>query len=42
VTINKYAGADHGFARTGGANYDRAAAEISDSRTLALLKKSLA
>jgi len=41
VTINKYVGADHGFARTGGANYDRAAAEVSDSRTLALLKKSL-
>jgi len=42
VTIHKYSGADHGFARTGGGNYDRGAAEISDSRTLALLKKSLA
>ena len=41
VTIHKYSGADHGFARTGGANYDRASSEISDSRTLALLKKSL-
>jgi carboxymethylenebutenolidase len=41
VTIHKYAGADHGFARTGGSNYDKAAAEISDARTLALLKKSL-
>tara|TARA_B110000914_G_scaffold112299_1_gene98284 strand:- start:315 stop:1028 length:714 start_codon:yes stop_codon:yes gene_type:complete len=38
VTINKYPGADHGFARTGGANYDKAAAEISDMRTLSLLK----
>ena len=32
----------HGFARTGGGNYNRGAAELSDSRTLALLKKSLA
>ena len=42
VTINNYGGCDHGFARTGGSNYDKAAAEISDTRTLALLKKSLA
>ena len=42
VTINNYSGCDHGFARTGGSNYDKAAAEISDTRTLALLKKSLA
>ena len=41
VTINNYMGCDHGFARTGGSNYDKAAAEISDTRTLALLKKSL-
>ena len=41
VTINNYSGCDHGFARTGGSNYDKAAAEISDTRTLALLKKSL-
>ena len=38
VKINTYTGADHGFARTGGVNYDRAAAEISDMRTLSLLK----
>ena len=38
VKINAYAGANHGFARTGGVNYDRAAAEISDMRTLSLLK----
>jgi len=42
VSIHSYAGCDHGFARTGGGNYDKAAAEISDTRTLALLKKSLA
>ena len=42
VTINNYPGCDHGFARTGGGNYDKAAAEISDTRTLALLKQSLA
>ena len=41
VSIHNYAGCDHGFARTGGGNYDRGAAEISDTRTLALLKKSL-
>ena len=41
VSLHNYKGCDHGFARTGGANYDKAAAEISDTRTLALLKKSL-
>ena len=41
VSLHNYAGCDHGFARTGGGNYDKAAAEISDTRTLALLKKSL-
>ena len=41
VNIYSYAGADHGFARTGGGNYDKAAAEISDLRTLSLLKKAL-
>ena len=38
VSLHNYSGCDHGFARTGGANYDRGAAEISDTRTLALLK----
>ena len=42
VSIHNYGGCDHGFARTGGENYDKAAAEISDTRTLSLLKKSLA
>ena len=41
VSIYNYAGCDHGFARTGGANYDRGAAEISDTRTMSLLKKAL-
>ena len=41
VSLHNYSGCDHGFARTGGANYDRGAAEISDTRTLTLLKKSL-
>ena len=41
VSIHNYADCDHGFARTGGGNYDKGAAEISDARTLALLKKSL-
>jgi len=42
VTIHSYTGADHGFARTGGQNYDKAAAETSDLRTLTLLKSTLA
>ena len=41
VSIYNYPGCDHGFARTGGGNYDKGAAEISDTRTLSLLKKSL-
>jgi len=41
VSIHSYAACDHGFARTGGGNYNRDAAEISDARTLTLLKKSL-
>jgi len=41
VSIHNYPGCDHGFARTGGGNYNHSAAEISDERTLTLLKKSL-
>ena len=41
MSIHSYKGADHGFARTGGGNYDRAAAETSDLRTLSLLKSAL-
>ena len=41
VKVYPYSGVDHGFARTGGANYDRASAETSDTRTLSILKKAL-
>ena len=34
VSIHRYAGSDHGFARDGGANFDAAAADRANARTL--------
>jgi carboxymethylenebutenolidase len=42
VEIHSYAGVDHAFARHKGDHYDKAAAELANSRTLAFLKKHLA
>jgi carboxymethylenebutenolidase len=40
VTLYSYPGRDHAFARPGGANYDRADAELANARSLAFLKKA--
>ncbi len=42
VTIHSYPGVDHAFARKGGKTYDKAAATLADSRSIALLKQALA
>ena len=42
VTIHTYPGADHAFARMGGQHYDKAAADLANSRTAEFLKKNLA
>jgi carboxymethylenebutenolidase len=39
--VHTYPGADHGFARIGGGHYDRDAADLANSRTLALFKTHL-
>jgi carboxymethylenebutenolidase len=41
VTIHLYAAQDHGFAREGGAHYDKAATELAGRRTLEFFKKHL-
>lgn len=41
VTINDYAGVDHAFARQGGAHYDKAAADLANSRTASFFKSNL-
>lgn len=41
ITLHSYAGVDHAFARPGGANYDKAAAELANGRTAALFKSAL-
>jgi carboxymethylenebutenolidase len=41
VTIHNYSGVDHAFARHNGVNYDKTAAELADSRTLACFKAAL-
>lgn len=41
VTIHLYPEQDHGFAREGGAHYDKAAAALAGERTLEFLKKHL-
>ncbi len=42
VEIHSYPGVDHAFARHKGDHYDKAAAELANSRTAAFLKKHLA
>ncbi|MFZ1991235.1 MAG: dienelactone hydrolase family protein [Alphaproteobacteria bacterium] len=42
VTIHSYPGADHGFARVGGAHTDKKNADLADGRTLDFFKKNLA
>ena len=41
VTLHSYAGVDHAFARLGGGNYDKAAADLANSRTAELFKSAL-
>ncbi|MEC9347602.1 MAG: dienelactone hydrolase family protein [Pseudomonadota bacterium] len=42
VTIHDYAGQDHAFARMGGEHYDKASADLANSRTLSLFRAKLA
>ncbi len=42
VTLHSYKGADHAFARPGGQNYAKAAADLANSRTADFLKTHLA
>lgn len=42
VTREDYAGQDHAFARVGGEHYDKAAADLANSRTAAFFKQHLA
>lgn len=42
VTLHFYPGREHAFARTGGAHYDEADAELANSRTLDLFRDALA
>ena len=41
VTIHVYDGQDHAFARVGGAHYDKAAADLANGRSLALMQECL-
>jgi carboxymethylenebutenolidase len=41
VLIHTYAGCDHAFARKDGDNYNQAAANLADERTMAFLKEHL-
>lgn len=42
VTMYTYKGADHAFARIGGVHYDKAAADMANSRTAEFFKRNLA
>jgi carboxymethylenebutenolidase len=42
VTMYTYKGADHAFARIGGGHYDKAAADMANSRTAEFFKRNLA
>jgi carboxymethylenebutenolidase len=42
VTLHSYAGMDHAFARVGGQHYDKASADLANSRTAAFFKGNLA
>ena len=41
-TVHSYPGVDHAFGRIGGANYDKAAADLANRRTVEFLKANLA
>ena len=41
VTLHRYDGADHAFARPGGAHYDRNAADLANSRTADFFRRHL-
>lgn len=41
ITLHSYAGVDHAFAREGGQNYDKSAADLANSRTADLFKSAL-
>lgn len=41
VTLHRYEGQDHAFARPGGAHYDKASADLANGRTVAFLKQHL-
>ncbi|HMK85918.1 MAG TPA: dienelactone hydrolase family protein [Steroidobacteraceae bacterium] len=41
VTLYSYPGADHAFAREGGAHYDRAAAELANKRSAEFFRRHL-
>lgn len=41
VSLHSYPGVDHAFARLGGQNYDKAAAELANSRTAEFFKTHL-
>lgn len=41
ITIYSYPGVDHAFGRINGVNYDKAAAELADSRTIECLNANL-
>ena len=41
ITLHQYAGVDHAFARLGGGNYDQAAADLANGRTVELFKSAL-
>ena len=42
VTIHTYAGQEHAFARTGGKHYDKASADLANTRTAEFFRKHLA
>lgn len=41
VTLHTYPGVDHAFARPGGKNYDKASADLANSRTAAFFRQHL-
>ena len=41
VTMYTYKGADHAFARVGGVHYDKASAEMANTRTIDFFKRNL-
>jgi len=41
VALHNYAGMDHAFARVGGQHYNKAAADLANSRTAAFFKGNL-